>query len=76
MTYDFAVEIFGITSVIIMVTSYALENISPVFIAIFSVGCVLAATYALLLGSIPFVIAEGVWAIIALRRWRLARNTL
>ena len=74
MTYAFAVEIFGITSVIIMVTSYALEHISPVFIAIFSFGCVLAATYALLLGSIPFLIAEGVWAIIALRRWQLAKN--
>lgn len=76
MTYDFAVEIFGITSVIIMVTSYALEHISPVFIAIFSFGCVLAATYALLLESIPFLIAEGVWAIIAFRRWQLARNAL
>ena len=76
MTYDFAVEILGITAVIIMVTSYALENISPVFIAIFSFGCVLAAIYALLLGSIPFLIAEGVWAIIAFRRWQLARNAL
>ncbi len=76
MTYDCAVEIFGITAVIIMVTSYALEHISPVFIAIFSFGCVLEATYALLLGSIPFLIAEGVWAIIAFRRWQLARNTL
>ena len=76
MTYDFAVEIFGITSVIIMVTSYALEDISPAFIAIFSVGCVLAAIYALLLESIPFVIAEGVWAIIAFRRWQHVRNAL
>ena len=76
MTYDFAVEIFGIISVIIMVTSYALEHISPLFIAIFSFGCVLAAIYALLLGSIPFLIAEGVWAIIAFRRWQLTRNAL
>ena len=76
MTYDFAVEIFGITSIIIMVTSYALEHISPVFIAIFSIGCVLAATYALLLGSIPFVVAEGIWAIIAFRRWLHTRNVI
>ncbi len=76
MTYDFAVEILGIISVSIMVISYALEHISPLFIAIFSFGCVLAATYAFLLGSIPFLIAEGVWAIIAFRRWQLARNAL
>ncbi len=76
MTYEVVIEIFGITSVTIMVASYALEHISPVFIAIFSFGCVLAAIYALLLGSIPFLIAEGVWAMIALRRWRLARNKL
>ena len=76
MTYEAAVEIFGITSIIIMVTSYALEHISPIFIAIFSLGCVLAATYAFLLGSIPFLIAEGVWAIIAFRRWHHARAIL
>ena len=74
MTYDLIVEIFGTTAIIIMVTSYALEHMSPVFIAIFSFGCVLAATYAFLLGSIPFLIAEGVWAIVAFRRWQLARN--
>lgn len=74
MTYELATEILGITAVIIMVTSYGLEHKSPVFIAIFSFGCVLAETYAFLLGSIPFLIAEGVWAIIAFRRWRLARN--
>lgn len=76
MTYDFAVEVLGITSVIIMVISYALEHKSPIFIAIFSFGCVLAASYAFLLESIPFLIAEGVWAIIAFRRWQLVRNAL
>lgn len=76
MTYDFAIEILGITSVIIMVTSYALEHKSPVFIAIFSFGCVLAASYAFLLESIPFLIAEGVWAIIAFRRWQFAKKAL
>jgi len=62
-----------------MVTSYGLEHKSPVFIAIFSFGCVLAATYAFLLESIPtyafllesipFLIAEGAWAMITFRRW-------
>jgi len=75
MTYELAIETLGITSVIIMVTSYGLEHKSPVLIAIFSFGCVLAAIYALLLGSMPFLIAESVWAIIAFRRWKLAKST-
>lgn len=67
-----AVEALGIAAVTIMVTSYALEKRAPVFIAIFSGGCALAAFYAYLLGSWPFVVAEGIWAVIAFRRWRLA----
>ncbi len=59
-----------------MVTSYGLEHKSPVFIAIFSFGCVLAATYAFLLESIPFLIAEGAWAIFAFRRWQITRSAL
>ena len=74
MNYELAVEIFGITAVIIMVASYALEHVSPTYIAIFSFGCVLAATYALLLGSIPFLIAEAIWAVIAFRRWRYVKS--
>lgn len=64
-----AVEIFGLVALAIMVGSYALESRHPVFIGIFAIGCALAAFYAYLIGSYPFLIGEGVWALIAARRW-------
>lgn len=72
MTADLMIETLGLVAVTIMVASYALEQRGPVYVAIFAGGCALAATYALLLGSIPFVIAEAIWAAVAFRRWRRA----
>ena len=66
------IEVLGIVAVATMVISYALERRHPTFIAIFASGCALAAAYALLIESYPFLIAEGIWAIIAFRRWRSA----
>ena len=63
------VELLGLIAVIIMVSSYALEKRGRVYIAIFAFGCALAAFYAFLIHSYPFLIAEGAWSIIALRRW-------
>ena len=63
------VEALGIVAVIIMVGSYALEQRGRVYIAFFAFGCALAAFYAFLIHSYPFLIAEGVWSLIALRRW-------
>ena len=64
------VENLGLIAVVIMVASYALEHRHPVFILIFAIGCGLAGLYALLIGSVPFLIAEGIWALIALYRFR------
>ncbi|MEX3008411.1 hypothetical protein [Hoeflea sp. TYP-13] len=66
-------ESLGLIAIIIMVGAYALEDRSSVFIAIFAFGCALAAFYAFLIGSYPFLIAEGIWAVIAARRWVKAR---
>ena len=63
------VEWLGIFAVMSMVLSYALEDRHPIFILIFSLSCTLAAFYAFLIASYPFLIAEGIWALIALRRW-------
>lgn len=71
-----ATEVLGIVAIIIMVASYALEKRAPVFIAIFAVGCAMAAFYAFLIGSYPFLIAESIWAVIAFRRWMDTRSTL
>jgi len=62
-------EVLGIVAITIMVGSYALEARGRIFIASFALGCVLAATYALLIQSYPFLIAEALWAVIAARRW-------
>ena len=68
------VESLGIIAVIIMVASYALERRGSVFVAIFAAGCALAAFYAFLIGSYPFLAAEGIWALVAMRRWWMARR--
>ena len=59
----------GLIAVVIMVGSYALEAKHTAFILIFAFGCALAAIYAWLIGSTPFLIAEGVWALLAIKRW-------
>ena len=55
-----------------MVISYALEQRGRVYVAIFAAGCAMAAIYALLLGSYPFLIAESIWCMVALQRWSAA----
>ena len=73
-----AVEIFGTVAISIMVVSYALEKRRPIFVATFALGCCLAAGYAYLLESYPFVIAETLWAGVAAARYRtevLERST-
>lgn len=67
-------ETLGIIAIVVMVGSYALESRSSIFIATFAIGCAMAAFYAWLIGSVPFLIAEGIWALIAARRWYLART--
>lgn len=69
------VEALGVVAITIMVISYALESRAPGWIAVFAFGCALAALYALLIGSVPFLIAEGLWSLIAVRRWSVARHS-
>jgi len=56
-------------AVIAMVTTYALEKQSPWFVLAFSLSCAAASLYAVLINSLPFALAEGIWAIIAFQRW-------
>jgi hypothetical protein len=70
------VEVFGLLAIAIMIASYAAEHRHSIMIAIFAVGCALAAIYAFLIGSYPFMIAEGVWAVIAIFRWRRKRSEI
>lgn len=64
-----SVTVFGVFAVGFMMTMYALEARARVFILLFAVGCVLSSTYGFLSGAWPFGVVEGVWTLIALRRW-------
>jgi hypothetical protein len=69
-------EIFGLAAVIAMVTTYALERRSHWFVLAFALACAAASLYAMLIQSLPFALAEGIWAVIAFQRWRRIRNSV
>ena len=64
--------LFGLFAVTAMLVTYAFENRSRWFILGFSVACVLGSIYGFLQGAWPFGIVEGIWSVVALRRWWLA----
>ena len=64
-----ALTLFGLVAVSLMLVCYALENRSPHFVLAFAWACVMASAYGFLQGAWPFGLVEGVWSVIALRRW-------
>ncbi len=62
---------FGLFAVSAMLVCYALEDRSHWFVLAFSGSCVLASLYGFMQGAWPFGAVEGVWAVVALRRWAL-----
>jgi hypothetical protein len=63
---------FGLFAVSAMLICYALEARSRWWTLGFAVACVLGSTYGFLQGAWPFGLVEGVWALVALYRWRRA----
>lgn len=61
--------IFGASAVTIMLIAYALEQRSVWWILVFAVACAASYLYGWLAGTWPFGIVEGIWALVALRRW-------
>jgi hypothetical protein len=61
---------FGLLAVTAMLAFYALEDRGPAFILAFAAACALASVYGFLQGAWPFGLVEGVWAVIAVQRWR------
>ena len=59
-----------------MLISYALERRSTWYVLAFAVSCALGSTYGFLQGAWPFGLVEAVWTLVALRRWRIARDEL
>jgi hypothetical protein len=64
-----AIELWGFVSVGAMATAYALERRGRVWVLIFAAASLSAAGYAVAIESWPFALVEGVWSVIALRRW-------
>lgn len=63
--------IFGLFAVTAMLVCYALEERKSLYILGFAGGCVLASVYGFLQGAWPFGVVEAIWALVAVRRWRL-----
>ena len=62
-------NLFGLFAVTVMVVCYALEQRHPAFVLAFAGSCVLALIYGFLQGAWPFGIVEGIWSVVAVRRW-------
>ena len=66
--------LFGLFAVTAMLVTYALEQRSPWFILAFAGSCALGSAYGFLQGAWPFGLVEGVWTLVALRRWQCVQN--
>lgn len=64
-----ALTLYGFISVTAMLVAYALEQRGRIWILIFSIACLSAAFYGLLTRTFPFALVEGIWAIVAFKRW-------
>ena len=64
--------IFGLFAVTAMLVCYAFENHSRWFILGFAASCMLGSIYGFLQGAWPFGLVEGIWSLVAVRRWLLA----
>jgi hypothetical protein len=64
-----ALTAFGLFAVTAMLVCYALEARSPWWTLAFAGSCLLGSTYGFLQGAWPFGLVEGVWALVAARRW-------
>jgi hypothetical protein len=60
---------FGLFAVTAMLVTYALENRSRWFVLAFAGACVLGSVYGFLQGAWPFGVVEGIWSVVAVRRW-------
>jgi hypothetical protein len=69
-----ALTLFGLFAVTAMLVFYALEDRSHWFILGFAGSCILGSAYGFLQGAWPFGLVEGVWSLVAFRRWWAARR--
>lgn len=66
--------LFGLVAVSAMLIFYALEDSAHPFILGFAVACLMGSAYGFLQGAWPFGLVEGIWTIIAVRKWLRKRT--
>jgi hypothetical protein len=64
-----ALTVYGVLALTFMMSMYALERRGDGFVLAFGVGCALSSAYGFASGTWPFGVVEGIWTVIALRRW-------
>jgi len=62
--------LYGVAAVTFMMVMYALESRGKHFVAAFAFGCLASSLYGFLAGVWPFGVVEGIWSVVALRRYR------
>jgi hypothetical protein len=65
-----SLTLFGVVALSFMMAMYALERRGRVFVAAFALGCALSSAYGFASGAWPFGVVEGLWTLIAWRRFR------
>ena len=63
------ITVFGLFAVSAMLICYALEARSRWWTLAFAGSCLLGSAYGFLQGAWPFGLVEGVWAVVAARKW-------
>jgi hypothetical protein len=65
--------LYGVVVITFMMVMYALEGRGPRFVLAFAAGCALSSSYGFLSGAWPFGVVEGIWSIVAFRRYLMVR---
>jgi hypothetical protein len=63
-------SLFGFAATSLMLLCYPLEDRSPWYVLGFAAACALSGVYAVLQGAWPFGMVEGVFTVVALRRFQ------
>ena len=74
MSAHAAITLYGVVAVSFMMAMYALERRHPLFVLAFAAGCLASSGYGFAAGAWPFGVVEAVWALVAVRRYLLARR--
>jgi hypothetical protein len=63
------ITVYGVVALTFMMAMNTLEGRGRRFVLAFAGGCFLSSAYGFLAGTWPFGVVEGVWGVLALRRF-------